>query len=69
MGCESWADGRWGDYAGSRVLLNDFFLIEELTNLRSSERLKKIRELADKAAAGLAALCPKPWNGSRPLSS
>lgn len=59
VGCESWADGRWGDYAGSRVMLNDYFLIEELTGLRSSERLEKIQELAGKAAAGMEALLHK----------
>jgi hypothetical protein len=28
-GCESWADGRFGDYAHSQVMLNDYFLIDD----------------------------------------
>src|SRR5690242_20725584 len=33
VGHDGWADGRFGDYAASPVLLNDYVLIEELVGL------------------------------------
>ena len=59
LGCESWADGRLGDYAKSKVMLNDYFLIDELTGLDSRDRLKRLKSLADDAAAGLSEILPK----------
>jgi hypothetical protein len=59
LGCESWADGRLGDYAKSKVMLNDYFLIDELTGLDSRERLKMLKSLADDAVAGLSEILPE----------
>jgi predicted MPP superfamily phosphohydrolase len=50
IGHDGWADGRAGDYAGSEVLMNDYFLIEELADLDSATRLKKLNALGDEAA-------------------
>jgi len=51
IGHGGWADGRLGDYAGSNVMLNDFFLIEELAHLSRDERLVVLQRLGDEAAA------------------
>jgi Icc-related predicted phosphoesterase len=47
-GC--WADGRYGDYGSSDVMLNDYLLIDELKDLSKSQRLAKLHELGDEAA-------------------
>jgi hypothetical protein len=33
LGCESWADGRYGDYSGSGVVLNDYVYTKDLVGL------------------------------------
>ena len=53
IGHDSWADGRLGDYPGSSVELNDFYLIDEFVNLGESERLNVMQTLGDEAAAHL----------------
>ncbi len=53
IGHDGWADGRLGNYASSSVMLNDYVLIKELTNLSKKERLKVLNDLGDKAAAEL----------------
>jgi len=50
IGHDGWADGRLGDYAGSDVLLNDYFLIEELAGLDPEARLQRLHALGDSAA-------------------
>ena len=59
VGHDGWADGRLGDYGGSRVELNDFNLIAELTRLSKIDRLKRIAALGDEAAAHFQALLPE----------
>lgn len=53
VGCDSWGDGRLGNFKGTGVLLNDFRLIKELAGLGRDARLKKLRALGDEAAAHL----------------
>lgn len=53
VGHDGWADGRCGDYASSRVLLNDYRLIRELTDLSAEARLAVLNALGDEAAAHL----------------
>lgn len=53
VGHDGWADGRFGNYWGSPVLLNDYFLIEELAWLSLEERLRRIQSLAEDAACYL----------------
>ena len=50
IGHDGWSDGRAGDFLGSDVLLNDYFLIEELKKLNHEERLKKLNALGDESA-------------------
>lgn len=59
IGHEGWGDGRIGDYAGSRVLLNDYLLIRELTGLDKQTRLRQLNALGDEAAAYLQNLLPE----------
>lgn len=53
IGHDGWADGRAGDYQNSDVLLNDYFLIQELNQLNPKERLEKLNEFGNQAAAYL----------------
>lgn len=53
LGVDGWGDGRLGDYAGSQVVLNDFFRIQELTGLRRDTLRDRIAALGDAAAAAL----------------
>lgn len=59
IGHDAWGDGRIGDYAGSRVMLNDYRLIEELTGLDREARLRKLNALGDEAADYLRSLLPE----------
>lgn len=47
IGYGSWADGRLGDYLNSEVMLNDYWLIEELRDLNKTQRLKQLNQLGD----------------------
>ena len=51
VGHDGWADARLGDYENSEVMLNDFFLIEELAHLEKLERRRRLEALGDEAAA------------------
>jgi predicted MPP superfamily phosphohydrolase len=51
VGHDSWADGRYGDYEQSQMLLNDFALIHDLVGLSRDERLRKLNALGDEAAS------------------
>jgi len=59
IGHGSWADGRFGDYQGSELMLNDYVLIKELTDLDKNVRLKKLNNLGDKAAAAIKSILPE----------
>jgi 3',5'-cyclic-AMP phosphodiesterase len=56
IGHDGWADGRFGDYQGTEVILNDHLLIAELAQWFRHDRLDKIglsktlTTLADEAA-------------------
>jgi predicted phosphohydrolase len=59
LGHDGWADGRFGDLAGSNVILNDFTLIEELNCWKrgslDKDRLRTMLEkLGDEAANHLS---------------
>ncbi|MEX2154719.1 MAG: metallophosphoesterase [Gemmatimonadaceae bacterium] len=51
IGVDGWADGRFGDYARSPVMLNDYLLIQELSGIRADERLRRMQLLAGEDAA------------------
>lgn len=59
IGHDGWADGRCGDYASSRVMLNDYRLIAELSNLSSGDRLAMLNRLGDEAAAHFRRVLPE----------
>jgi 3',5'-cyclic AMP phosphodiesterase CpdA len=58
LGHDGWGDGRIGDYAGSSVVLNDYYYIAELAGLPRMLRLEKLNALGDEAAAHLQAVLP-----------
>ena len=58
-GHDSWADGRLGDYFGSTVELNDFYLIDELRLTNRTERIKAMKELSDEAAEHFMKVLPQ----------
>jgi 3',5'-cyclic-AMP phosphodiesterase len=58
IGHDGWADGRFGDYASSNVMLSDYRLIRELTDLSPEARLAMLRSLGDEAAAHFRRVLP-----------
>jgi predicted phosphohydrolase len=58
VGHDGWADGRAGSYRQSDVLLNDYFLIGELAWLDSEQRLERLQQLGDEAAAHIRKVLP-----------
>ena len=53
IGHDGWGDGRAGDYEHSEVMLNDYWLIEELAGLEPGERWTVLKQLGDEAAAAV----------------
>ncbi|MCK5517576.1 MAG: metallophosphoesterase, partial [Desulfobulbaceae bacterium] len=50
IGHDGWADGRFGDYAGSKVLLNDYSKIHNFVRAGGVGRLALLNSLGDQAA-------------------
>lgn len=50
IGHDSWADGRFGDFFRSQVMLNDYVLIGEFRGLTRPQRFAKLNALGDEAA-------------------
>lgn len=50
IGHDSWCDGRNGDYSKTKVIMNDYLLIEDFRELPKGKILTKIQTLADEAA-------------------
>ncbi len=59
MGHDAWADGRLGNGGASQVLLNDYFLIEELAGLSGAERFARLNALGDEAAGHVRRWLPE----------
>ncbi|TAK51665.1 MAG: hypothetical protein EPO24_15695 [Bacteroidetes bacterium] len=59
IGHDSWADGRLGNGSASRVVLNDYLLIDEFIGLSREERFRKLNSLGDEAAEFIRHLLPK----------
>jgi len=51
LGHDGWADGRYGDYHGSNLALNDYICIHELRNITKGDRLRQMQSLAGSAAS------------------
>jgi Icc protein len=58
IGHDGWGDGRYGDYWGSRIELNDWWLIEDFTNFGKGGRLEKLQALGDEAADHFRSVLP-----------
>ena len=58
IGHDGWADGRFGGYAKSDVMLSDFNFIAELSNLSKSGRRLAMEKLAEESAAHIRAVLP-----------
>lgn len=59
LGHGGWADGRYGDYFGSRVELNDYTFIGDFLGLDLAERLSRLHALGDEARAWLERKLPE----------
>ena len=59
VGHDGWADGRFGDYARSAVMLNDYRFIQEFVGLGRDARLARLGQLGDEAAAYLRGILPE----------
>jgi predicted phosphohydrolase len=59
VGHDGWADGRLGDGIRSEVLLNDHFLIAELSWLEKPELYRRLATLGDEAAECLGPVLEK----------
>jgi predicted phosphohydrolase len=64
IGHDGWCDGRLGDYGHSGVRLNDFLLIDELSNLSKEALLKTLNRLGDEAAAHFRKALPAALESS-----
>lgn len=53
VGHDGWADARAGDFIASTIMLNDYFLIEELRYISPKERMHKLNVLGFDAAANI----------------
>lgn len=59
IGHDGWADGRMGNASASRVMLNDYLLINELAYLPVAERFDRLHRLGDEAAAYIKQVLPE----------
>lgn len=59
VGHGGWGDGRYGDFWGSRVALNDFLLIRELANLPKAALLPRLERLGDEAGRHFRSVLPE----------
>jgi len=59
VGHDGWADGRLGDGIRSEVLLNDHFLIAELSGLEKPELYRRLAALGDEGADCLGPVLDK----------
>jgi 3',5'-cyclic-AMP phosphodiesterase len=59
IGCDGWADGRFGNFFESDVDMTDYFLIEDLSRLDREARFQKLNALGDEAAVYLRRLLPE----------
>lgn len=59
IGHEGWADGRYGSYYHSPIILNDYVLIRELARITQAERLERLQQLGDVGARHLERLLPQ----------
>jgi len=63
IGHDGWADGRAGDFLNSTVLLNDYLLIKELSDLDPAQLLEKLHSLGSEAASYIESALNKALKG------
>ena len=59
VGHDGWADGRYGDYAGSQLVLSDYVAIRDFVGLTKVQRLGLLNGLGDAAAQYVYEWLPK----------
>lgn len=59
IGHDGWADGRFGDYAGSGILLNDYQHIHNFVQVGIHGRLAVLNRLGDQAAEYFKTILPQ----------
>lgn len=67
VGHDGWADGRFGDYESSQVMLNDYLMIAELRGLDRTQRQARLNALGDAAAEHLRNVLPQALGRFRHL--
>lgn len=65
LGHDGWADGRYGDWWGTGLMLNDYFCISEFIALGKAERLRLMQSLADEAANHFQHTLPEAFRHHR----
>jgi Icc protein len=58
VGHDGWADGRIGDYERSYVMMNDYRLIRELSNMSKEDRWPVLMRMGDEAADHVRRVLP-----------
>ncbi|HEX5106115.1 MAG TPA: metallophosphoesterase [Pirellulaceae bacterium] len=58
VGHDGWADGRAGDFDASDVMLNDYLVITDLTNLTKEERKAQLEKRGDEAVKHIRGVLP-----------
>jgi 3',5'-cyclic-AMP phosphodiesterase len=53
VGHDGWADGRYGDFLNSSIVLRDYEEIDDLKDLSAEEQLERLAELGDEASMHL----------------
>ncbi len=59
IGHDGWSDGRYGDYASSKVMLNDYLAIRDFVGMTKVQRLELLNKLGDSAACYVQEWLPK----------
>ena len=59
IGHDGWADGRLGDYVGSKILLNDYLKIQNFVKAGGVGRLALLNSLGDQSAAHFETILPE----------
>lgn len=58
VGHGGWGDGGYGDFMNSKLMLNDYVLIHDLSGIDPVERLKKLHELGQETCNYLREILP-----------
>ncbi|MBI1277236.1 MAG: phosphoesterase [Anaerolineaceae bacterium] len=62
IGHDGWADGRYGDYQSSTVMLNDYLAIRDFVGMTKDRRLDLLNQLGDSAARHVDNWLPKAFS-------